>query len=64
MLDRIGKRTGIWDVFAGRDGELLFADVTRQESDRLTTAQIRWLEAALSIGIDPAASGSASGASL
>ena len=53
VLDRVPEKWGTWDIFAWRDSNVLFADVKRKHKDRSTSAQKRWLEAALAAGFQP-----------
>jgi hypothetical protein len=47
-----GGRGGCFDVFAWKDGELLFAEAKRHKRDRFQRSQGRWLEAALGVGFE------------
>ena len=48
-----GSRFGAWDVFCWRRTEVLFAESKRTGRDAIRATQVRWLEAALSIGLSP-----------
>ena len=43
--------SGCWDVFAWRDGEVMFAECKRRRKDRMQPSQCRWLESALGCGV-------------
>jgi hypothetical protein len=40
-------RGGCWDIFAWRDGEVLFVESKQRSNDRIRPAQALWLEHAL-----------------
>lgn len=42
--------SGCWDVVAWKDHRLVFAESKKQKKDRMRGTQLRWLEAALSVG--------------
>ena len=54
LVDSLKKRTGrsggCWDVMLWKDEYILFVELKRQKRDKIQASQIRWLEAALSIG--------------
>ena len=50
ILRRMPEARGCWDIFAWREGDVLFAEVKQQGKDRLTLPQRRWLKAALNAG--------------
>ncbi len=58
VLDSIrGKNrsmSGCWDVFAWKEGKVLFAESKRDGKDHIRTSQIKWLESALAIGLSSA----------
>ena len=47
------SRFGAWDVFCWRGAEVLFAESKRAGRDRIRATQLRWLGAALGIGLSP-----------
>lgn len=55
LLTRITNRAGIphgcFDVFAWRDDVVVFAETKRAGRDRIRPSQIRWLSAALDVGV-------------
>ena len=44
-------RGGCWDIFAWRDGEVLFVESKQRSNDRIRPAQAVWLEQALEYGV-------------
>jgi len=48
---RNGGRAGCWDVFAWKGPRVIFAEAKRMNRDRIRPSQLRWLEAALSLGV-------------
>lgn len=56
LLRRIWKTartTACFDVFAWRDGQILFCEAKRTGKDRLTAAQQKFIEGALACGVSP-----------
>lgn len=55
LLGRIrevaASRFGAWDVFCWRGPELLFAESKRAGRDTIRATQVRWLQAALDVGM-------------
>jgi hypothetical protein len=52
ILDRIApKGGGCFDVFAWRNGDILFCESKRSKRDGLRETQRRWLDAALDTGL-------------
>ena len=54
ILKRIwqtGDTTACFDIFAWKDSEVLFCEAKRQGKDKLTDAQLRFVEGALACGI-------------
>ncbi len=43
--------SGCWDIFAWRGRALRFIELKRKGRDRIRQSQLKWLEAALSVGI-------------
>lgn len=50
---RKGSRSGCWDVFAWRGGDVLFAESKWKDNDALRTSQREWLQAALAEQLRP-----------
>lgn len=48
---RAGTRNGCWDVFCWKDGDRLLAESKHSRKDRIRNSQIRWLAAALDLGV-------------
>jgi hypothetical protein len=46
-----GTRNGCWDVFCWKDGDRLLAESKHSGKDRIRESQIRWLAAALYLGV-------------
>ena len=46
-----GTRSGCFDIFCWNNCEILFAEAKRKGHDRIRSTQIKWLNAALKIGI-------------
>lgn len=55
LLDRIyqraGNRSGCFDVYAWKEDRVLFAEAKRAQQDRIRSSQLRWLNAALDVGV-------------
>ena len=47
---RSGIRRGTWDVFCWHDMDVLFVESKWKRNDRLSAAQLDWLEVALGLG--------------
>ena len=50
LLARVPETKGLWDIFAWRDTDVLFADAKWRGKDKSTRPQLRWMEAALNSG--------------
>jgi hypothetical protein len=50
---RAGSASGCFDVYCWREDFVLFAESKRASKDHIRDTQLRWLEAALRIGLDP-----------
>ena len=48
-----GAKGGCFDVFAWRDGQILFLEAKRKSHDKIRDTQRRWIEAAISTGVAP-----------
>jgi hypothetical protein len=46
-----GSRSGFWDVFVWKGDEVVFAEAKRANDDQINSNQEKWLEAALSTGL-------------
>jgi hypothetical protein len=53
IYQRVGGRKGCWDVYCWREGEVVFAESKRRRRDRIRKTQLRWMEAALDVGVPP-----------
>jgi hypothetical protein len=53
IWERSGRRSGCFDVYAWRDGAVLFCEAKRQGKDRIRLSQRRWIEAAILEGMAP-----------
>ena len=56
MLSRIRDASGLktggaWDVFCWRGSEVVFAECKRKKKDSIKENQIRWLQAAINVGV-------------
>jgi len=55
LLDRVAARAGTphgcFDVFAWNDNAVVFAEAKRSGQDRIRRSQVRWLSAALDVGV-------------
>jgi len=55
LLDRVADRAGMphgcFDVFAWSESGVAFAEAKRSGRDRIRTSQVRWLSAALDVGV-------------
>jgi hypothetical protein len=51
IYKKAGSRSGAWDVFCWRGKSVLFAESKRAKHDGLRKSQLRWLDAALSTGL-------------
>jgi hypothetical protein len=49
--NRVGKRGGCFDVYAWRDGSVLFAELKLSGKDTIRESQCRWLAGALACGL-------------
>jgi hypothetical protein len=52
LLARVPETKGLWDIFAWRDTDVLFADAKWRGKDKSTRPQLRWMEAALNSGFE------------
>lgn len=50
---RAGSAHGCFDVYCWRDDLVLFAESKRASKDHIRDTQLRWLEAALRVGLEP-----------
>ena len=50
-IRKVAKTTACFDVFAWQDDQILFCEAKRKGKDKLTDAQIRFIEGALACGI-------------
>jgi hypothetical protein len=48
---KLGNRKGCWDVYCWKGRETVFAESKRRTRDRIRETQLRWLEAALDVGV-------------
>ena len=51
LREAVGARGGCFDVFMWREDTMLFAEAKHNGRDKFRPTQIRWLEAALQIGL-------------
>lgn len=49
---RAGSSSGCFDVYCWKGEEVLFAETKRRSKDRIRATQLRWLEAALALGLE------------
>ena len=47
IWQRLGRRSGCFDIYAWRDNDVLFCEAKRQGKDRIRLSQYRWIEAAI-----------------
>lgn len=50
---KLGKTKACFDVFVWKDDQIMFLEAKRSGKDKLTSAQIRFIEGALSYGLLP-----------
>jgi len=50
-IQEVGKTTACFDVFVWKDNDILFCESKHKGKDRLTNAQIKFIEGALSCGV-------------
>jgi len=48
---KVGGFKGCWDVFVWKNDDYLFLELKRESRDRIRDSQIKWLEAALGLGV-------------
>ena len=53
IYERVGTRTGCWDVFCWKGNLQLFAEAKRRGRDQIRDSQRQWLEAAIELGLPP-----------
>lgn len=47
-----GSSSGSFDVYCWKGADVLFAETKRRSKDRIRATQLRWLEAALALGLE------------
>lgn len=53
IRDKNGSMGGCWDVFAWKDGKILFAESKRSGKDQVRPSQTKWLASAIAAGLAP-----------
>jgi hypothetical protein len=48
---KAGGRKGCWDVYCWKGGVVVFAESKRRTRDGTRETQLRWMEAALAVGV-------------
>ncbi|HKK60381.1 MAG TPA: hypothetical protein VJ937_12950 [Salinivirga sp.] len=49
--NKIGTKSGCFDIYCWKGNEVLFAEAKRQSKDRIRKSQKKWIEGALATGI-------------